>query len=138
MDEIQFIKSIDASFPYDDEEKWMDLIIKGGQVSENASFMVLHEICRAPKEVAAELRLKMLYEWDKRYTHPIKELVLASGKAIIEGRDIPVETAMDYLIQISKFKGLYNALAIVYFSCDDMDGNVDDLYNQIINVWENP
>ena len=137
MDETQFIKSIDASFPYDDEEKWMELIIKGGQISENASFMVLHEICRAPNEVSAEHQLRMLYEWKKRYTHPIKNLVLESGKAIIEGRDIPVEIAMDYLKQISKFKGLYNALAIVYFSCDDIDGNVDDLYNQTIKAWEN-
>lgn len=137
MDEIQFIESIDASFPYDDEDKWMELIIKGGQISENASFMVLHEICRAPNEVTAELRLKMLYEWKKRYTHPIKDLVLESGKAIIEGRDIPVEIAMDYLKQISKFKGLYNALAIVYFSCNDINGNVDDFYHKIIKTWEN-
>jgi hypothetical protein len=136
MDEIQFIENIDASFPYDDEEKWMDLIIKGVKISDNASFMVLHEICRAPKGVSAELRLKMLYEWDKRYTHPIKDLALASGKAIIEGRDVPVETAMDYLMQISEYKGLYNALAIVCFSSDDVDGHVDDLYDKIINTWE--
>ncbi|MCP3889109.1 MAG: hypothetical protein GY702_09595 [Desulfobulbaceae bacterium] len=136
MNEIQFIESIDGSFPYYDKEKWKALIIKGAQISDNASFMVLHEICRAPKEVSVENQLKMLYEWDSNYTHPIKDLVIESGKSIIEGREISVERAIDYLMQISKFKGLYNALSIVYFSCNDTDDKADDVYNQITKEWE--
>jgi hypothetical protein len=50
--------------------------------------------------------------------------------------DISVQKAIKYLNEISKFKGNYNALSIVYFSCDDTDGQVDDVYNQIIKMWE--
>jgi hypothetical protein len=137
MNEIEFIESIDACFPYKDERQWQALIKEGVQISDNASFMVLHEICRAPNEISIELQLKMLHDWEKAFDHPVKDLVIESGKAIIKGINIPVEKALEYLNQISKFKGLYNALAIVYFSCKDIDDKVSDLYNQIRYDWKN-
>ena len=137
MDEMEFVKRIDACFPYTDEMQWRSLVKQGTQISDNAAFMVLHEICRAPEDVRREIRLQMLHEWEDHFDHPLKKLVVESGQAIIDGTYIPVEKAIKYLHQVAKFPGNYNALSIVCFSCDDTDGQVDEVYNQIIDVWEN-
>lgn len=136
MNEIEFIESIDCCFPYSDEHQWQSLIKQGGQISDNASYMVLHEICRAPKEVAAETQLQLIHEWESFFDHPVKDLVVESGRAIINGIDIPAQKAIECLNEISKFKGIYNALSIIYFSCDDADGQVGDVYDQIVEMWK--
>jgi hypothetical protein len=136
IDEIEFIESIDACFPYADEQQLRSLIKLGAQISDNTAYMVLNEICSAPNEVSPEIQLQMLSEWENSFDHPVKGLVVESGRAIINGTNIPVQKAIKYLNKISKFKGNYNALSIVYFSCDDSEGQVDDVYNQIIKMWE--
>ena len=136
VNEIEFIESIDSCFPYSDEQKWRSLIKQGAQISDNAAYMVLHEICRAPNEVPEEIQLRILCEWENHFDHPVKDLVVESGRAIINGTNIPLGKAIKYLNEISKYKGNYNALSIVYFSCDDIDGQVDNVYNQIIKMWE--
>lgn len=62
MTEIEFIESIDACFPYGDEKEWRKLIHQGVQITDNASFMVLHEIYGAPKEVPTANLLNMREE----------------------------------------------------------------------------
>lgn len=137
MNEKEFIESIDACFPYENERKWRELIDEGIQISDNSSFMVLHEICCAPVEVSKDTRYKMLSVWKNKYTHPVRDLALESGTAIIEERDISIEKALSSLKQISKFNGLYNAFAIVCFSCDDVEDKADDLFEEIVRSWKN-
>lgn len=72
MNENEFIESIDSFFPYYDEKKWRKIIKKATEISDNASFMVLHEICRAPKDIEPTHQLYMLFEWGKIFEHPIK------------------------------------------------------------------
>jgi hypothetical protein len=136
MNEIEFIESIDACFPYMDEPKWRSLIKQGAQISDNAAYMVLHEICRAPNEVPSIVQLQILNEWKENFDHPVKELVVESAVKIINKKFITVQKAIKNLNKISKFSGNYNALSIVYFSCNDTDGQVDDLYNRIMKMWE--
>lgn len=136
MNEIEFIESIDACFPYSDKEKWQSIINQGTQISDNAAFMVLHEICRTPAEVPVNIQLQILKLWENSFNHPIKNLVIESAKAIINGNDLPIQKAIKYLNAISKFKGNYTALSIVYFSYNDVDGEVDKKYNEIIRIWE--
>lgn len=47
--------------------------------------MVLHEICRAPKDVPESEQLKMLSFWDLEYSHLIKSVVLEVAEAFING-----------------------------------------------------
>jgi len=62
FDENEFILKIDNSFPYKDDEKWKALVDEGASISPNASYMVLHEICRPPKRprITGKQRLDML------------------------------------------------------------------------------
>ena len=78
----------------------------------------------------------MADEWQKSYEHPVKEFVIEAGMAIINGIDFPVRKAIEHLKLISEHPNNYCALSIVYFSCNDVDGRVDEIYNQIINKWE--
>ena len=79
----------------------------------------------------------MLSFWDLEYSHPIKGAVLEAAEALIEDYEITVEKAFQLLEQIADYKGLYNALAIVYFACDDIEGQIDNIYERIIDEWEN-
>lgn len=36
---------------------------------------------------------------------------------------------------LAKYPGLFPALEILYFSCDDMDGRVEALYDSIQACW---
>lgn len=89
MNEIEFIESIDACFPYHNQEKANEIIKFGSELSPNASFMVLHEICRASNEIKQELLFKYLKEWMKVNNHPLKKIVVVSAKALIEEKYIP-------------------------------------------------
>jgi hypothetical protein len=137
MNEIEFIESIDACFPYDDEEKWKQVIKQGAQISDNTSFMVLHEICRAPrsKKISSKKLLLILREWELAFDHPVKNLVVEAGKAIIDNTYIKNEKAIRFMEKISKYKGMYNALSIVYFSCEDSNEQVDKIYDKIVSSW---
>lgn len=136
MDELTFINTIDCNFPYDNEQAWQSLVIQGATISDNASFMVLHEICRAPLENISILQHKMLEFWAAHYSHPISPIVIEAGKAIIDDLDLPIETALKYMELIKPYYGLYNALAIVYFACEDITGEVDKKFNEIIGEWQ--
>jgi len=126
MDEVTFITTIDCKFPYDDEQAWQSIVIQGATISDNAAFMVLYEICRAPVgKASAALRHKMLEFWATQYSHPISLIVVEAGKAIIDQTDLPMGTVLKYMDRITPYCGLYNALAIVYFACDDITGEVD-------------
>ena len=69
-------------------------------------------------------------------TRWVKEIVVDSARSIIDNDLISTEIALSRMKRISEFKGLYSALAIVCFSCDDMHGKVDELYDEIVRDWE--
>jgi hypothetical protein len=138
MTEAEFIESIDARFPYGDEGEWRRLIDEGAAISPNAAFMTLHEICRPPRStrMPESAQYRMLEYWMGRVKHPLADPVAKLAKAMIEQRDLPVEDAVAVMEEVRQFPGEYNALAIVYFSCDDVEGVADSLYQQIVREWE--
>ncbi len=137
MDEITFINAIDGRFPYDSEQAWQALVIQGATISDNAAFMVLHEICRAPlDDAAAPLLYGMLEFWAAQYAHPTSPIVIEAARAMIDKIDLPLETVLKYMEQIKPYCGLYNALAIVSCAGDDATGAVDEKYCEIVKEWQ--
>ena len=139
MTETEFIDSIDCQFPYHSEGECRAIIERGSRISPNAAFMVLHELCRLPSDIHVEpaLMLSMLKHWQRHFTHPLVEVTLRAAKTMIEGRKLPVEESMGIMKIISAYPDQYNALAITYFSCDDTEGKVEKLYEEIIADWQN-
>lgn len=140
MTEIEFIEAIDCKFPYQHEGKWRQIIDLGVSISPNSAFMVLHEICRAPREANVDTVLlqKMLSTWSASFSHPLVEVVLPAASAMIRDELISVEQALSTMKDISHYQHQYNALAIPYFACDDTEGEVDDFHKKIIAEWQRP
>lgn len=136
MDEIEFIESIDACFPYRNEQKWRELVRLGAQISDNASFMVLLEICSAPRDIPPDDQRQMLEAWDSAYLHPLKEEMLAIGKAVIADQPLPVDKVIATMETIGTYPGLYNALNLAHSACDDPTGTVDAVHKRIIATWQ--
>ncbi|MFV8784455.1 hypothetical protein ACNKU7_18720 [Microbulbifer sp. SA54] len=136
MTEREFIESIDFGFPYEDKEKSMDLIAKGRAISANASFMVLHEIVRAPNEVAQETKESLYHCWRNGFSHDLLDPVKEAAEALLANKFISVTRAIGLMCEIEKYINQYCALSIVYFSCDDTEGLADQKYNEIIEQWQ--
>ncbi len=134
--EVEFIDSIDACFPYFNEKEWKKLIDTGVTFSDNCSFMILHEICRAPDEIPPELLLSIYEYWNSKYNHVLKEDVCRAALSMIQSKKISVEESARMMNEIRKFPGLYTALSIPYSACDDVDGKLNDLYNEITENWK--
>lgn len=137
MNEEEFIQQIDARFPYGDFEKCKYLIEQGSKFTDNASFMVLHELCRLPKGAKVD-RAKLLYlidHWMLINPHPLSNLVANLGKKILMDIEVPVSASIAAMEKIRPFKGLRCALSIPYFACDDVDGKADKIFNAIEKEW---
>lgn len=137
MTEQEFCNSIDCYFPYHDKKRVNDLIEEARSISDNAMFSVLHEIVRAPKEVPANLIKELYARWCNGFNHFLLEAVKEAAEAMLDNNELTVERALELLPQFENEIGQYSALTIIYFSCDDEHGEVDEKYNQICTDWEN-
>ena len=134
--EIEFIESIDSSFPYHNVSLWKDITLKGIQISDNAAYMVLHEICRAPVEIDRQSVRNMIKFWAGYFSHPLAALVTETAKAIVDNISLSKEEILRSLDEISKYKGQYNALNIVYNAFTGDDREVDAKFSTILESWE--
>jgi hypothetical protein len=115
----------------------MKTVEDGIKLSSNAAFAVLHEICRPPYKTnvtADELTMIANY-WHKCFTHPLASVVIQAAYSMINNKELPVTEAMEIMNTIAKYQNEYSALAIAYFSCDDIEGKADQLYESIVLNW---
>ena len=136
MNEQEFIESIDFNFPYKDELKAFELIDQARGISTNSSFMVLHEIVRAPNEVAFAVRKRLYEQWLNGFKHASLPIVREAAESLLSGSELSVSRVLELMRKMESEVGPYCALSIIYFACDDQDGKVDDLYHQIIEQWQ--
>lgn len=138
MNEVEFIEAIDCRFPYGDQAKARELIELGARISSNASFMVLHEICRPPKgaKVGSLVLLDLAASWEGIFGHPLVLVVLPIARSMIQDKLIPVGVAMAAMREVALYKDQYNALAIPYLACDDEKGEADALHIEITQAWQ--
>jgi hypothetical protein len=135
--EREFIEWIDAAFPYHRDLAWRAVVKLGASLTPNASFMVLHEICRLPYPRPVDLNrcLEMLAFWDANYDHPLKAFVFPAAKALVTDSDFSVDEAIAAMEQISVWPDQYCALSIPYFACDDVDGRADAVHERVLAEW---
>lgn len=138
MNEVEFIEAIDCRFPYGDHAKACELIGLGKRISPNASFMVLHEICRPPRgaKVSTLVLLELAASWESTFEHPLVSIVLPIAKSMIQGKPVSVGVAMAAMREVAFYKDQYNALAITYLACDDEKGEADALHKEVTHAWQ--
>jgi hypothetical protein len=143
MNEVEYIKRIDASFPHDDDEAWKAVIDEGISISDNAAYMALHAICSESPAIPRDEVDRMIQYWSSRYDHPTKPVVLNAAKAVICGADIPEDEILRYLDEIASYPGLYNAVGIVRKATPEdktrtgmATATVEQRCEEIYTTWE--
>jgi hypothetical protein len=139
MTEEEFIASIDCQFPYDAPREWRRSIALARNISPNAVFMVIHELCRPPRSsrVSAATRLRIYRCVQQRFKHPLLTRLDSLFSTAISGGMVPVSRAGAAMRQVARYRDQYNALAICYFSCNDRLGRTEALYDAITAEWSN-
>lgn len=138
--ETKFIDSIDCRFPYQDKVECLRLIDEATEVSVNAIFSVTEEICRIPvsekDKVGMGYLLDLLTYTRDKFDHPIKEIVFDTADKMIRGQELTVDEAIGRMETVKKYRGQFAAMSILYFSCDDIDGRLEPLWNNIMTEWK--
>lgn len=112
-EEIAFIESIDARFPYRDESARREVVRIGAALSDNAALMVAYELASAPSEVSTQLRLDLL---DDLVAQRPSALVVAAApvvRALILDERPSTEAADGLLRECRATPGVFNALNIL-------------------------
>ncbi|MGB6119148.1 MAG: hypothetical protein WBF87_13095 [Mesorhizobium sp.] len=108
------------------------LILQGWQISLNAAFCVLDELCRPPLSVdVSKGRLReLLAEWTGGPDHNLKIPVLSAAHCLIDGKKLPWREGVQLMLQIDDYDGQRAALAIAYFASDCGSPRGDEALNQ--------
>jgi hypothetical protein len=137
--ETRFIDSIDCRFPYNDKDECLRLIDEATGISVNAIFSVTEEICRIPiskkDKVEISYLLDLLTYTRDKFDHPIKDIVFDTADKLIRGQELTVDEAIGRMETVKKHRGQFAAMSILYFSCDDIDGRLEPLWDSIMTEW---
>lgn len=137
--EIQFLDKIDCNFPYQDRQESLRLIEQASALSTNALFSVIEELCRIPESerpnVATETLLDLLTLTANKLNHPLKAIIVDTADKMIRRQELMVDDVLLKMQTVQKYSGQFAALSILYFSCDDKDGKLEPIWDNIINEW---
>ena len=137
--DIAFVNSIDCKFPYHDKEACLQLIDEAAALSTNSIFFVIEQLCRVPfsdkNRVTADLLLDLLSVTKSKFIHPLKEMVVDTATKMIQKQELTVDEAISRMNITKDYKGQFAALNVVYFSCDDEEDRIDNIWDTIISDW---
>lgn len=139
MTEADFIEQIDCCFPYSSPFKWRRAVATALRISPNATFMVIHELCRPPmwdKESSAQ-RIAIWVHLSKRFRHPLAKKLSPIIDAQLSNNEVTVAKAIKGMQLVRNWPSQYNALSICYFACNDDKGIADRIFESIIDEWKN-
>lgn len=137
MSEAEFIQSIDCCFPYAKPLEWRRLSARASRISANAAFMVIHEICRAPRSISVspQQAQAILGHLRRRFRHPLLPRIEPAIQAYLSGRRLRQSQVERLIRLVSGYRDQYNALALCYFAADDRGGRLDRSYNKVVANW---
>ncbi len=135
--ETAFIQQIDCCFPYRNPLSWRPLATRAAQLSPNAAFMVMHEVCRLPSSVHLTRRERqdILDHLFRRFRHPLVRVLQPVQDAWLDDRQLSVARAIRLMRRVATYRNQYNALALCYFVCNDREGEADRVYSAIVHHW---
>ena len=138
MTEAEFSESIDCCFPYHARVEAIELMDRALQISTNAAFIVLHELCRPPHGTRVEKKLlaELIDLWDAKVDHPLARSIVPIARVMARDAFVSVDEAKSVLETLAPFTGQYAALAIVSCSCDDRDGVLEAPVDEIRKEWD--
>jgi hypothetical protein len=136
MTESDFIDAIDCNFPYDNFDRASELISQAGGISQNATYMVLHEILRAPPPVTLQTKELLFNMWVTDYEEdPLFALVRRCVPAYLKNELVPEHIVEQLILKMSPNKNQLCALGLIYFSCEDASGQAQAAYQTVLSLW---
>lgn len=141
--EVPFEAKIDAQFPYDDQAASSALISEARNISLNALFCVLDEICRPPgrSAVTEKRQRELIAEWSSTFEHVLKEPLLRCANALVSGQALPWADVVAVIEQLGHFEAQRAALSVAYFAgdCDSNRGDaaLSSAERGVRDAWEN-
>lgn len=139
--ELAFIDSIDGNFPYANRKACLTLIDEATEISANALFAIVEEICRIPDEEREQTSFLSLSELlkiaEKKATHPLKSLVFKVANRMLQQDETLVEEAVANIEALKNHPRQYAALNIFYYSSFDESGKLDEAWDAVIKEWDN-
>lgn len=140
--EVPFEAKIDARFPYENRAASTALIAEAREISLNAVFYVLDELCRPPASsaVSKDRQNELVAEWSSTFEHELKEPLVRCANALISGQALPWPDAVSVIEQIGRFEAQRAALSVAYFSgdCDSEEGDeaLELACHRVRQAWE--
>lgn len=135
-----FLDKIDCNFPYNDRQECLKLIDQASTLSTNALFGVVEEICRPPRSenaiVSTTILVDLLTLTKDKLNHPLGEIILDVADKMVHGQELTVDDAIAKMQLVKNYPGQFHALSILYFSCDDIDGKLEPVWDNILNDWK--
>lgn len=141
-DEALFEAKIDTRFPYENRAASSELITEAREISLNAVFCVLDELCRAPRSraVTKDRQVELLTEWSSAFDHELRDPLVRCANALIYGQALPWPEAVAVIELIGSFEAQRAALSVAYFSgdsdTDEGDAALELAYRRVLNAWE--
>lgn len=137
MTEKDFLDKIDCNFPYNNINKWIELVKVALSIWDNCVFWIIHELVRPPKSVKINKKksLKILEYIDNNFSHDLKKDFILLSIQIINNNTIDEWFILNLMNKVKKYNCLSIPLNVLYFSIVDSKWNIENKYNEIIDYW---
>jgi len=129
--EIEFIDSIGASFPFENEGEARTLISKGAAISDNAALMIGYELATMTLGQHTAVRLALLDTL--LIARPTEALKVAAPviRCLIRGATLPERTVGPLIEYCRNNKGCYNALGLLSLGSEELEKEAE----RISDTW---
>ena len=136
MNETDFIDQLDCNFPYHKLDEASDWISKAGDVSQNATYFVLHEILRAPPHIERDIKEVLLQMWQTEYDQdPLYRLIERALPAYRLGQPLAENIVLTRIDQLKDQPGQLYALTLLVFAAESISEPIQARYQQILDSW---
>ncbi len=140
MQEAEFIHHVDARFPFADAEQVSALIAQARSISPNALFTIPFEVAFHAKRKGVQVdklrRIAILDEASAGFEHPLKALVFAVARRVVEEQWLTVDEVRSAIKQIARFPNEFQALNVVSGAGVDYFPEVDADCDRVRTQWK--
>jgi hypothetical protein len=136
--EQAFIDSIDCQFPYTNRGIGRRLVLEACELSPNAAFAVLDELARpgVGADAPVDIREELISLLEQTLKHPLAPILVPVARRLVAGGELSVPEALTCMSAVRSHRGQYAALSLAYMSCDDVAGEADDAFKEIVDSWQ--
>lgn len=113
MEEVEFIKAIDADFYFETEEEYEEAAHVGCSISDNAALMIGYELATGASFASHEVNLRLLDIMERERPSPVILAAVTVVRSLLEREPVAKEDALRLLTACREHSNAWNGLGIV-------------------------